>query len=102
MTRPVRHKLRWTRKKIAGSLRARRRSERCLAGAPGRSGPQTLGVRGRIFDEHRPHAPLRQGPQKKMAFNNSRVSWAWEGPPGLAFGTRGSRIRHSSLERTVA
>jgi hypothetical protein len=61
----------WTSKKVARSLRARRRSARCLARARKAPRSQEARVRGRMLDQHRPHETLRQSPQREAGFRTS-------------------------------
>ncbi len=63
MSRAVR-KLGWTFKKVAGSLRARRREEKCLARAGEAPRSEETGVRRRMLDQHRPHQALRKSPKR--------------------------------------
>jgi transposase len=67
MSRAVREKLGWTYKKDAGRHRARRGEKKRFQGAPQRGRPRASPVRGRVLDQHRHGASLRQGAEGTAA-----------------------------------
>lgn len=61
MSRAIRNKLGWTRKKDAGSRRARLAGQRRLAGTPERGGPGEARLRGRVLDQRAHGTAVREG-----------------------------------------
>jgi len=101
MSRAIREKLGWTYKKDAGGHRAKRgEKERLhLQGAPKRRRPRAPDLRGRVLDQHRHGAALRQGAQGREGFREGAQELGQERHAHLLhhFGGDGAVDEHPGL-----